>query len=411
MSPYAVLAALLLLAWAANAVARPRDRRGLGLSSGTEFLLAGVLLGPTGAGLITLPALHTMAPITLAAASWLALLAGSHLGRTHQRPGPMHRRAVGLALSVAVFCVCAALGGWLVPLVLPLPDEERLYLALGLGCAASETARAAIVWSAEQTGARGPLQHALMDFAEEDDIVPLLGLAALFAIAPRSQAVALLDAPAVAFAATLGIGVVMGVLAAVLVNIETRRGARWAIVIGTAALVTGATARIGLAAPAALMMMGAALNFFSEHGHRLHSVLASTARPVLLPVMALAGASIDFHDGAALWLAIALVPLARLVVKVPVAAAVRHRLAPPNVPTRGVGLALLACGPITVCVGLTVAAGFPGPVGRLVLAASLASIVVGDFIGRAALRRELKRANEWHPAPRNGADEPTAGPS
>ncbi|HEU0197864.1 MAG TPA: hypothetical protein VFQ88_11725 [Nevskiaceae bacterium] len=410
MSPYAVLAGLLLLAWAAHSVAQPRERRGLGLSSGTEFLLAGLLLGPTGADLITVPALHTMAPITLAAASWLALLAGSHLGRTHARPGPPHRRALGLALSMAVFCVCAALCWELAPLVLPLPGHERLYLALGLACAASETARAAIVWSAEQTGARGPLQHALMDFAEEDDIVPLLGLAALFAIAPRAASVAVLHAPVAAFIATLGVGAVMGTLASVLVNIETRRSARWVIVIGTAALVTGATARAGLAAPAALMTMGATLNLMSTHGRRLHDVLAATARPVLLPVIAIAGASLDLNDSASLWLIIALVPIARLIVKVPVAAALRRRLAPPNIPTRGVGLALLACGPITVCVGLTVAAGFPGAIGHLVLTASLVSIVFGDIVGRLALRHELKRANEWAPARHRSSDDAGAAP-
>lgn len=398
MNTYALLAVLLLLAWTANAIARPRERRGLGLSSGTEFLLAGLLLGPTGAGLISAPILHDMAPATFAAASWLALLAGSHLGRTHKRPGPAHRRLLGLATSMAAFLVCALATWSLATLFFAIPATQRLYLALGFGCAASETARAAIVWSAEQTGARGPLQHALMDFAEEDDVVPLLGLAVLFALAPRAPALALLGSPLVAFAVTLGSGAAMGIVAAVLVNLEPRAGARWVIVIGAAALVTGATARIGLAAPAALMTMGAALNLFSVHGRRLHGVLATTARPVLLPVIAIAGASLDLHQANALWLLIALVPLARLVVKVPVVAAVRTTLAPPHVPSRGAGLALLACGPITVCVGLTMAAGFPQQVGHIVLAACLASIVVGDVVGYATLRHELKRAGEWQPA-------------
>ncbi|TAM11583.1 MAG: hypothetical protein EPN72_11000 [Nevskiaceae bacterium] len=408
MSVYALLAALLLLAWAANAIASPRERRGLGLSSGTEFLLAGLLLGPTGAGLISAPILRDMAPATFAAASWLALLAGSHLGRTHKHRGPAHRRLLGLATSVAVFLACAGSTWLLSALFSGVSGHERLYLALGFGCAASETARAAIVWSAEQTGARGPLQHALMDFAEEDDVVPLLGLAALFALAPRAPALALLGAPPTAFAVTLGIGGIMGIVAAILANLEARRGARWVIVIGAAALVTGVTARIGLAAPAALMAMGATLNLFSAHGRRLHDVLATTARPVLLPVIAIAGASLDLHAAAPLWLLAVLVPLARLVVKVPVVAAVRTTLAPPHVPSRAAGLSLLACGPITVCVGLTMAAGFPGQVGHIVLAACLLSIIIGDIVGYAALRHELKNAGEWRPVRNAPTPPPTS---
>lgn len=404
MNAYVILVGLLLLAWVGEVLARPRNRRSFGLSSGTEFLLAGILLGPLGMNLITRSTLDTMGPLTLAAASWLALLAGSHLGRTVKRPRALQRRMLGLLSSVAVFGASAVLAWWTLPMAVDLGPHERLYLALGLGCAGSETARAVMQWSAETLGARGPLQRALTDFAEEDDIVPLIGLAVLFAIAhPESESLFLKNAwTALGF--TVGIGVVMGAVTAILLRIEDSKTGQWVVVLGTALLVTGATSQLDLAAPAALMAMGITLNLMVRQSYRSHRILAATARPVLLPVVALAGAHLDLRDGGALWLAVLLVIAVRLAIKLPVAAAVRRQLAPPTVPSRGVGLALMACGPITVCVGLTVAARFPGPVGRLVLATCLASIVLGDVVGRPVLRRELKRAGEWRPSSASPGD-------
>lgn len=397
MNSYVILVGLLLLAWVGEVLARPRSRYSLGLSAGTEVLLAGILLGPLGMNLITRSTLDAMGPLTLAAASWMALLAGSHLGRVARRPGALHRRVLGLFSSLAIFGLTALLSWFILPLLVELNASDRLYLALGLGCAGSETARAVMTWSADALGARGPLQHALMDFAEEDDIVPLLGLAVLFALAHPGSHSIFLQGTWDALGLTLAIGLIMGAVTAILLRIEDSSTAQWVVVLGTALLVTGATSQLDLAAPAALMAMGLALNLMVKKGYRSHRILATTARPVLLPVMALAGAHLDFRDGLAFWAAISIVVLVRLAVKLPIAAAVRQRLAPSVVPTRGVGLALMACGPITVCVGLTVAARFPGPVGRLVLAASLASIVVGDILGRPALRYELKRAGEWKP--------------
>ncbi len=403
MSPYAILVGLLVLAWAGVVFAGGARRRGFGLSSGAEFLLAGILIGPLGLGAATRATLDALAPLTLAAASWLALLAGNDLGFAGARRVPMSRFALGLGLGVAGFAACAVLAWWLAPLVLPLDRGERLYLALGLGCAGSETARAAMVWGGRQLGASGALHDALADLAEADDVVPLLGLAVLFALGPQPDDAALRDAPLMAVAVTLGLGLVMGALAAALARVETRTTERWGILLGCALLAIGLAARLGLAAPAALVVMGIALNLLARDGAALRGMLASTTRPVLLPVVALAGAQLDWRDGSAMWLAVALVLLVRLAIKLPAIAGLRRRLAPPTVPTRWVGLTLMSCGPITVCVGLSVAARFPGPVGRIVLAACLASIVAGELLGRPVLRRELARAGEWQPDPPDAA--------
>jgi len=395
LNPYAILAGLLALAWAGGALIRPGRQRMAGLSSGTEFLLMGILLGPLGLAAVSRPTLEALAPVTLVAASWLALLAGSQLGFANRRRVPAAHLLLGIALSLAVFAATALLAWWLVPLLLPLSGNERLLLAIGLGCAGCETARTKAILGAQRLAAGGPLADALANLAGSDDMVPLAGLALLFALSTPAENAAAHAPPLVALGVTLGLGVAAGALAGVLTRVEQRLTERWGILLGTGLMAIGLSAVLGLAAPAALAVMGVTLNLLARDGAALRGMLASTARPVLLPVVALAGAQLDLRDGLALWAVAALVPAMRLAIKLPAIALLRHHLTPPTLPGPWAGLALMACGPITVCVGAVVAVQFPGPIGRLVLAGCLAAIVIGELLGPPALRRELQRADEW----------------
>lgn len=395
MSAYAILVGLLLLAWAGDALLKPEGRRAFGLSSGTEFLLAGILLGPLGLGSISRGTLEALTPLTVVAASWLGLLAGTHLGFADNRRVPLANLTAGLGLGALTFAACAVAGWWLAPMLLPGLGDARLLLALGLGAAGSETARSAVVWGAEREGARSPLLDLFADLAEADDVVPLVGLAVLFALGPQPEGTALEGEPVLVLVLTAGLGVCLGAIAAALTRVEARTTERWGILLGTALMGVGLSARLGLAAPAALFVMGLTLNQLAEDGTALRDMLDRTTRPVLLPVVALAGASLDLRDGRAVWLVAAAVPLVRLLVKLPVGTLFRGRLVKGLKTSKWMGLGLMSSGAITVCVGITAAERFEGPVGRLVLAASLASVVAGELLGPPALRRELKLAGEW----------------
>lgn len=393
MNAWAILACLLVLAYVGDALGRSAGGRAFSFSSGAGFLLLGVLGGPLGLGSISRETLATLAPLTLVGASWLALAAGSHFGFAERRRVPRARLVTGFVLGVVSFVACALAAWALAPVVLELTDDERLWLALGLGAAGSETARAAAAWGSELL-ATGPVRQAFADLAEADDVVPLLGLAVLFAMGPQPEGAMALSAP-LRIALTIGLGACLGAVAAVLTRVEQRTTERWGILFGAALLVVGLSTRVGLAAPTALFMMGATLNVLARDGAALREMLGQTTRPVLLPMVTLAGAHLDISDGRAVWLVVALVPLARIVVKLGAGLAMRKTLAPPTVLSRLMGLGMLGSGALTVCVGLTVAARFPGSVGRLVLAGSLASVVVGEVLGLPALRRELVLAREW----------------
>lgn len=396
MNAYALVVGLLLLAWAGDGLLKPEGKRGL--SSGTEFLLAGILLGPLGLGTINRDTLEALAPLTVVAASWLGLLSGAHMGFARNRRVPLSHLGAGIGLGVAVFAACAAVGWFLAPRLLPDGEALRPFLALGLGAAGSETAHAAVLWRADEKRGPNPLLDFFSDLAVADDILPILGLALLFALAPQPAGTPLTDEPWLSLALTAGLGVCLGAISAALTRVESRPTERWGILLGTALLGVGLSARLGLAAPAVLFLMGVTLNQLCDDGPAIRAMLERTSRPVLLPVVALAGASLDLRDGRAVWVAAALVPLVRLAVKVPLGAWFRTRLGEGVSASRWMGLGLMSSGAISVSVGITVAQRFNGPVGHLVLAAALASVVVGEFLGTPALRRELKLAGNGAPS-------------
>jgi hypothetical protein len=133
----------------------------------------------------------------------------------------------------------------------------------------------------------------------------------------------------------------------------------------------------------------------------LASPLRAEARPmaasvegaVILPALFLAGARMVPVEGPVFWIAGAAV-LARIATSVLAAGLVaaidpRVRRAGP-----AFALAFLSTGPLGIAVALAVNLRYPGVLGDVVLAASVASAVAGEFLGPPALRRALRRAGE-----------------
>lgn len=394
MNAYLILVALLVLAYAGSALFRGRRIQGYGLPSGTEYLVLGVAVGPIGLDSLTRGALATFEPIAVAALSWIALLAGSGLGYVGATRIPVRRTFA----SIAIGGLCmAATGGaaWLAaPWVLGLGGIERVYVAVGVGCTCCETTRAAVRWVAERHAARGPLSDLVSDLSEADDTVPLLGLAVLFAIGPTPEGAVVALPSWVGMLATLALGAVLGATASALADVETRTTERWGVLLGTALLATGVAMRLGLSAPSAMFVMGITLNVLSRHGRELRAMLASTERPIMMPALVLAGAHLDLADGSGAWALVGVAMAARILAKAAAGLVVAQVSPAAQKSSPLLGLAMLSSGALTACVGLATALRFPGTVGRVVLASSVASCVVGELLGPAMLKRELHGAGE-----------------
>jgi hypothetical protein len=393
-SGIAVLLGLLVIAYIGSMLVGGRTIRGFGLPSGAEYLVLGVAAGPHGLGLLPRSMIHSFEPIFVCAAAWLALVVGLSYLLVGRRRVHVGRALAGI---VTALLVAAGVAGalWLVIGEFALlSGYPRLELALGAGFVGCETTRHTVRWVAERHGASGTLSDWLADMARASAIVPVLGLGVLFALAP--------DAPLgeftfpARFGTGIGLGVVVGVVAAILLGREFRRDESWGILLGTSLLAAGIATRLGLAAVATLFVMGLTLALVSRHRVDIKFMVQPTEKPVLLPVVVVAGASVDFYALPKLWLLVVVALAARLaseLVRGVLLVAFLPRARPAGI---GIGLGMTSTGAISLALAFTLVVRSPGPVSGAVLVIAAAGVLLGELVGPTMLRHSLESAGETH---------------
>jgi len=398
-----LLVGLLVLSYLGSFLVGGRTVRGAGLPSGVEYVALGFVLGPQALDLVGGDMLASFEPVVQVALGWLAFAVGLDFGYA----GDRRARAGNLALAtLGALVTGGAVAGatWLVvrQFHVGATVTEQILLAGGVGVACSETTRHAVRWVVDRHSARGPLADQLNEIAHTDDLLPLLAVAVLFSLSPATHIpmrLPLLEWPAI----TIGLGLLLGAGAALLVRCELKLDETWAVLFGVSLIAIGTTARLGLSTLTASFFAGIAVSLLSKHGKELRAMVAPTERPVLLPALLLAGAHLSFHDNPKLpWIAVTAIVVrfaAKIVVGWILAAA-----SPAARKAGGlVGLSMMSSGALAMSIGLAFALRFPGTLGDTVLVVAALSATVGEFVGPPRLRIALKRAGEM--------DEAQAAPS
>jgi hypothetical protein len=380
--PMGLLLGLLLLAYL--------GRGRWGSPSGAEAVLLGLLLGPLILGVIEASWLVAFKPMFVVGASWLALIAGLGYGRSATG------REAGLAFlgSLLTFAVTVsvALVVWLLVVRRGLEPAQALSLAAGAGIVSSATTHHGLRWVVVRYNAQGPLTHALIDLTRLSPLWPALALALLCAEAPGPDIGTLPSA--VRFASTLLLGLVLGVLAALLLGREFRKDESWGILLGTALLGAGICVRLGLSAVAALFGCGLTIAAMSQQRAEIRSLLVPTDRAVLLPVALLAGASLPAMPWQHVLALTGTTLLARLVLdlirgRIVVAfARVKRHVSP------WLGVGLFSTGGFTLAAALELNWRLGAEVGGLLLWVAAIGNVLGEVLGPPLLRSALQRAGE-----------------
>jgi len=401
-----VLMGLLLLSYVGSFFTSGREGRGAGLPSSSEFLVLGVLAGPLVFNALQRSSLETFDPIAYVAIGWLALSCGLEYGHVGAQRVGLLRLLLGILTAVACFGAIACVTWFAIPFVVELSKADRLLLSGGMGCVGAETTRHAIDWAVQRRSAKGPLTDLLSDFAHSDEVVPIAAVAFLFALrAPQHATVHL---PPIGWAgATIGVGVVLGVLTTLLLARDLRVAESWGTLLGTSLMTIGLAARLDLAAVTALFALGASIGWFSRHRTEVRAMINSTERAVTLPALVLAGARIEPASIGRLVLLVPLVVIVRLAMKAVTAELMRTRGAARG-SSRLLGLGLSSSGGMSVLIGLAIALRFPGRIGDTILACAVATSVAGELAGPIALQRVLLRAGEIvepEPVPQEGAAE------
>jgi Kef-type K+ transport system membrane component KefB len=400
-----LLMGLLVLAYAGSFLVGSLAVRG-GLPASTEYVLLGFVLGPRALGLVERSTLVAFEPIAHAALGWLAFVLGLQYGHNRGRrvgAGPLVGAWVAFLFTGAA--IAAAVWGAL-RLAVPadalgvLSAKDRLLVAGGVGAATAETTRYAVRWGVDRLRAAGPVADLVGDLAESDDLAPLFAVAALFAYSPEHDLAAAGQPPLLWIAVTLGLGALLGAMAAVLLGRTFSVGEAWGVMLGMSMITIGTASRLGLASVAAMFVMGTAISALSRHRDDIVEMIAPTERPVMLPALLLAGASVDFTTSRWLPWVLAAAVLARIAAKTAVGLVIT--LVSPRARRAGLrlGLGLCGAGALAMSIGLAFALRFPGAVGGAVLAAAAVATVAGEIIGPASLRACLRRAGEVLDEPR-----------
>lgn len=402
MNAVLLLMGLLVLSYLGSFLFRGRATTGAGLPSGVEYVALGFLFGPHVLDLVGGDMLASFEPVVQVALGWLAFAVGLDFGYAGEKRvrvgslmlGTLGAVVTGGAVAAATWCAVRALH-------LGISPRQQVLLAGGVGAACSETTRHAVRWVVERQNARGPLAERLNEVAHADDLLPLLAVAVLFALEPTPDVVvplALRDWPAI----TVGIGLLIGGGASLLMRNDLKLDETWAVLFGVTLLAIGATARLALSTLTVSFFLGMAMAALSKHGPELRRMVAPTERPVLLPALVLAGAHIDFQSSPKLGLVAAAAIGARLLAKLVLGWVLAA--ASPSARKAGglIGVSLMSSGALAISIGLAFALRFPGQVGDTVLVIAALSALFGEFVGPLQLRRSLEIVGEIDRAPVTG---------
>jgi hypothetical protein len=385
---------LLLVAYMGGFLMGGRGLRGRGLPSGSEWLVAGLVAGPSALGLVGGAEVASFAPMALLATGWIALLVGLTSGVDRERR--IGAGAIALGLLVGFVSLAGVAGAvYLVLERVPssgalFPDlAERRTVAICIAAALADTSRHVARWASERLGAEGPLLEQVAGITRSDDLVPIAAVSLLISLdATRGV-------PAIPLGG-FGLGALLGLALAGLLGRSPRPAAFWSLLFGFSLLATGLAERLDLSVLGAGFSLGLLLAIASPLRARARELAGAAEGAVILPALFLAGARTDIVSGPALWILGAAL-LARLGTALLSAALVAAAVPGARRGGPGLSLAFFSTGPLGIAIALSVNIRFPGPVGDLVLATTVAAAVAGEFLGPPALRRALRRAGEMPP--------------
>lgn len=394
MSEVLLLLVLLVAAYFGSLLVEGRAIHGFGLPSGAEWLVLGVILGPHALGVFQSSMIRDLEPLVVVGLGWTALIVGIDYGYVGERRISWRGLLLGLLLSAVCGAAVGAAAYFYCTLELGLDASEAGISALAMALVCSETTRHAVRWISERQAAKGPLSDILAEISDADDALPLIGVAVLIAISTTPNLnIELALGWRLGGTALLGGG--LGLIAAALLARSLAFGESWAVLIGMALLGIGMSMRLGAAALTVLFIAGVVISLVSHRHAELRKLLASTERPVMLPLLVLGGATLnpDALTPEMIGL-LGVVLAARVVAKIGSGWLLAIFVPAARRSPSTTGGALLVSGTLAMSIGLYAYVSLEGRHGEAALWAACIATVFGELFGPSALRRALSRSGE-----------------
>jgi len=395
MNELASLGVILLLALLAGHVVKF-----LRIPEVTGYLLAGVLLGPSGAGMVSHEVLVSLQVFSEVALGLILFSIGSVFEAMRFRR--VGRGIVVLTGTESLLTAILVTAGLLVV-------GQPLTVALLLGAIAMGTGVASTLMVMRECNAAGPLTEALGGVIALNNIFCLTAFLTVAAGLDLAHHVAETGVGWTVIYRTIypvvwqllgsaALGFVVGVLLASWASKVAEHGEMLILLVGAILLAVGVAQVLELSPLIATLAVGATMVNLSRESRRLFEALAQTDPPLYAIFFVIAGADLNLSLLPSLGL-IGLVYVAgRIAGKLlgTIVGARRAGLEP--VVRRNLGLATLSQAGLAIGLLLTVDRRFP-ELAPVVTTVVLAAVTVFELVGPLAARFALTRAGEARPQP------------
>ena len=409
-----LLLGLLIIGAIGNRIRKGGRLRGFGLPSGSESLLFGLFLGPHGLGLVHTSDLQSFSPVVLSAVGWLAFVVGTRLAEPASDQNLLRHDASLMPMllggALAALCLMAVtISAYFALNWLHVPARSTRWLmgsALGLVMAGS--AQQLIDWARQRYGAAGRTTDGLQSASIGGDAFALLAMAPLVAFDFTGKVSAL--HMAIVSLMPIFLGALLGIAVRLLLRFERREAERWALLLGSMLFIVGLAQRLGASIVTGAFVAGWVLGRGNSSNVReMRTLIAPAESSVLLPVLVIAGATVDLREIGNLGIVTALVVLMRLAVELVAGSLVVAIVARRLRPILGAGMALASSGEVAVIVAMAYAVVHPGRFGQTVLLTAIVAALVGELVAPGSLRRLLRDVNEL--SLESPSSQPPASPS
>ena len=236
MNAIAFLLALLALAYVGSILVGGRAIRGFGLASGAEYLVLGFVLGPQLLSVVSHSLIDGFQAVIMVGVSWARARAGRGVtcAWRSEKCRAASRVVLGIALSALVSAAVSATVFLIASRFSALSRLDVIAFAATAGLVCSETTRHSVRWIVERYGAKGPLADLAADTSRASALFAAVSLSVVNAWLPGAALPGFSVIERVLV--SLGLGIVLGLTATLLLGREFRRDESWGILLGTSLL-------------------------------------------------------------------------------------------------------------------------------------------------------------------------------
>ena len=385
MSATLILVLVVVGAYLAAHVAFEWLARRFMVVSGAEYLLLGLLLGPSVSGLIRPDVVGGFAPLMTLALGWIGAVIGAQFFVPALARIPAEHFRIAFVEAVLTLAATSAAMAGLLLWLFPMDLEAVALPAIALGAIATVSAPAGIAMVSRRLRRRGRIVQQLEVATAVDAAVAIAAFGLLLSIVHFEPDVTPRAPTATEWAViSVGIGVVGGILFHLFLGRERQIDRLFIALAGAVILASGAAAYLRLSPLLPTMIIGAILVNTSGNREEIKAVLGRVERPLYFVLLVFAGAA--WEPGAREWLVpVLLFFVIRALVKIGSAWVAAFSADALSSLGPGWGRALLGQGGLAVAIALNYRLHDDAVLANIVFTAGLLSVLLTDlFSARAA---------------------------